>query len=103
AGRHLPRLARLPVVAQNQPVGTGSARDRALLHGGARRVAGEAVRTRRAAGSAWHPVPAVPAGVDLAGVPQVAAVEVGKERVEEDELRVGRLPDQEVGGPLLPR
>jgi hypothetical protein len=33
----------------------------------------------------------------------VTAVEIGKERVEEDELRVGRLPQQEVGDPLLPR
>src|SRR6266568_1114082 len=46
-------------------------------------------------------VPAVPAGEDLAGVPQMAAVEVGEERVEEDELGVRGLPDQEVRRALL--
>ena len=31
----------------------------------------------------------------------MAAVEVGPERVEEDELRVGRLPQQEVARPVI--
>src|SRR5690606_12042329 len=48
-------------------------------------------------------VAAVSGGVDLAGVPEVAAVEVGPQRVEEDHLRVGGLPEQEVGRALLPR
>src|SRR6185436_6897369 len=39
--------------------------------------------------------------VDLNGPPQVAPVEVRPERVQEDHLGVGRLPQQEVAGPLL--
>src|SRR5262245_56225852 len=45
--------------------------------------------------------PAVPCGVYLARVPQVAAVEVGPERVKEHQFRVGGLPDQEVRKALL--
>src|SRR5262249_45693578 len=46
-------------------------------------------------------VAAVTGGIDLAGVPEVPAIEVGPERVEEDELGVGRLPEQVVGEALL--
>src|SRR5260221_8786083 len=49
-------------------------------------------------GSAVSPVPA---RVDLACSPEVPPVEVGKKRVEEDKLGIGRLPDPEVGRPLL--
>src|SRR5215475_442572 len=45
--------------------------------------------------------PPVPCGVYLARVPQVAAVEVGPERVEEHQFRVGGLPEQEVRQALL--
>ena len=47
------------------------------------------------------PVAAVSRGVQLDGVPQVAAVEVGPQPVQEDHLGVGRLPHQEVRGALL--
>src|SRR5208283_1805594 len=43
----------------------------------------------------------VPAGVDLAGLPQVPAVEVGPQRVQKDQFGVVRLPDEEVRGPVL--
>src|SRR5437868_11838315 len=46
-------------------------------------------------------VPAVAAGEDLAGVPQVPPVEIGPERVEEHQFGVGRLPEQEVREALL--
>ena len=48
-------------------------------------------------------VAAVARGVDLDRPPEVAAVEVGPERVVEHHLGVGRLPEQEVAGALLPR
>ena len=41
------------------------------------------------------------ARVDLAGVPDVATVEVREQGVQEDHLRVGGLPEQEVRGALL--
>src|SRR5215212_2256957 len=44
----------------------------------------------------------LPAGVLLAGGPQVPAVEVRPESVEEDQLGVGRLPQQEVARAVLP-
>src|SRR5690606_4428051 len=66
--------------------------------GGGLRAGGRVDRDRVGRGSA---VAAVPGGVDLAGVPEVPAVEVGPEGVQEDELGVGRLPEQEVGEPLL--
>src|SRR5262249_25005629 len=46
-------------------------------------------------------VPAVAAGEDLAGVPQVAPVEIGPECVEKHQFGVGRLPEQEVRKALL--
>ena len=46
-------------------------------------------------------VPAVAAGVDLAGVPQVPPVEIGPERVEKHQFGVGGLPEQEVRKALL--
>src|SRR6185312_15570372 len=49
------------------------------------------------------PEPSVPADVLLARGPQVAAVVVGPQLVLEDVLRVGRLPQHEVAGALLPR
>ena len=58
---------------------------------------------RRHADSAGAAVTAVPAGVDLARVPQMPAVEVGEQGVQEHHLGVRRLPEQEVRGPLLPR
>src|SRR6185312_9312785 len=45
--------------------------------------------------------PAIPAGIALAGRPQVPAVEVRPRGVDEHQLGVGRLPEQEVGRPLL--
>src|SRR5438270_1051132 len=46
---------------------------------------------------------AIPA-LELAhGVVQVLAREVGPQRVGEEELAVGQLPEQEVGDPVLPR
>src|ERR1700683_1453402 len=70
--------------------GPGSARGR--RRGG--------LRDRVRLGAAVAPVPA---RVDLARVPQVPPVEVGEQRVQEHELGVRGLPDQEVGGPLVPR
>src|SRR3984957_4671764 len=49
------------------------------------------------------PIPAVPRGVDFAGMPEMPAVEIGPERIEKDKLGVGRLPKQEVGKTLLAR
>src|SRR5580658_3086508 len=46
-------------------------------------------------------VTAVAAGVDLAGVPEMAPVEVGPQGIEEDQFRVGGLPEQEVRQALL--
>src|SRR6476659_9635570 len=46
-------------------------------------------------------VPAVAASEDLAGVPQVAPVEIGPERVEKHKFGVGGLPEQEVRKALL--
>src|SRR5699024_4115208 len=46
-------------------------------------------------------VTAVSARVDLAGPPQVTAVEVGPKSVQKDELGISRLPQQEVGQPLF--
>src|SRR5687768_7881171 len=46
---------------------------------------------------------ALPRRVLLAGRPQVPAVEIGPQRVEEDQLRVGRLPEHEVARAVLPR
>src|SRR5258706_14028459 len=51
-------------------------------------------------GSAVSPVPA---RVDLACPPEGPPVQARKKRVEEDKLGIGRLPDQEVGRPLLAR
>ena len=48
-------------------------------------------------------VPAVAAGVELAGVPQVPPVEIGPERVEKHQFRIGGLPEQEVRKALLAR
>ena len=48
-------------------------------------------------------VAAVASGIQLDRLPQVTAVEVRPQRVEEDHLGIGRLPEQEVRGPLLPR
>src|SRR6266566_8790172 len=46
-------------------------------------------------------VPAVAAGEDLAGVPQVPPVEVGPEGVEKHQFGIGGLPEQEVRKALL--
>ena len=46
-------------------------------------------------------VPAVAGGVDLAGVPQMAPVEIRPEGIEKDQFSVGGLPEQEVGKALL--
>src|ERR1035437_5782946 len=46
-------------------------------------------------------VTSVARGIDLTGTPQVTAVEVGPERIQKDHLGVGRLPQEEVAGPLL--
>src|SRR5207247_6813117 len=48
-------------------------------------------------------VPAVAAGVDLAGVPQVPPVEIGPERIEKNQFGVGGLPEQKVRKALLAR
>ena len=47
------------------------------------------------------PEAAVPAGVQLDGPPEVAPVDIGPQGVGEHELRVGRLPQQEVARSLL--
>jgi hypothetical protein len=44
---------------------------------------------------------AVAAGVDLDGLPQVPAVEIGEQGVQEDQLGIGGLPEQEVRRALL--
>src|SRR5215213_3071799 len=59
-----------------------------------------ASRSANASGAAEPPLPR---GVLLARRPEVPPVEVGPESVEEDELRVGRLPEQEVAGAVLTR
>src|SRR5690348_4225658 len=59
---------------------------------------GRAGRYRIRLGAA---VPAVAASEDLAGVPQVAPVEIGPERVEKHKFGVGGLPEQEVRKALL--
>src|SRR5688500_10808600 len=41
-------------------------------------------------------------GVQLDRSPKITAVEIGPQPIEEDQLRVGALPEQEVGCPLLP-
>ena len=46
-------------------------------------------------------VPAVAAGEDLAGVPQVPAIEIRPERIEKHQLGIGGLPEEEVGKALL--
>ncbi len=46
---------------------------------------------------------AVAAGVELARVPEMTAIEVRPQGVQEDHLRVRRLPDQEVRRALFPR
>src|SRR3989304_1998745 len=54
----------------------------------------------RANSSAPAEAPA-PARVFLEGAREVVRAEVGPERLDEDELRVGELPEQEVGDPEL--
>src|SRR5690606_35922422 len=44
---------------------------------------------------------AVTSSVLETGVPQVAPVEVGEQRLLEDEFGIGRLPQQEIGGAEL--
>jgi hypothetical protein len=48
-------------------------------------------------------VASVALGVDLDRPPEVTPVEIRPERVQEHHLGVGRLPQQEVAGPLLSR
>ncbi len=101
-------LAGVRLLAGAEQPGTARPRSGGRLRSGASGIAGQPVARARSAGAVQGSgfgsraaVPAVPAGVDLAGVPQVPPVEVGEQRVEEHELGVGRLPDQEVRGPLL--
>ena len=75
----------------------------AFLRLGAADSGGLRVRLVRAGNEVGYgaAVPAVAAGVDLAGVPQVPAVEIRPERVEKDQFGIGGLPEQEVGKALL--
>ena len=70
----------------------------ASLTGAARVGRGRRYRVRL--GAAVAPVPA---GVDLARVPQVPPVKVREQGVQEHHLGIRGLPEQEVGRPLLPR
>src|ERR1700689_1248691 len=68
----------------------------------ARRRAKRQVPRRAHAGyPSRRPETSMPQRVFFAGRPQVAAVVVGPEGVLEDVLRVGRLPQHEITGPLL--
>src|SRR5271163_1146569 len=69
----------------------------------ARRRAKRQIPRRAHAGyPSRRPETSMPQRVLFAGRPQVAAVVVGPEGVLEDVLRVGRLPQHEITGPLLP-
>src|SRR5277367_2982693 len=69
----------------------------------ARRRAKRQVPRRAHAGyPSRRPETSMPQRVLFAGRPQVAAVVIGPESVLEDVLRVGRLPQHEITGPLLP-
>src|ERR1700753_2678942 len=57
--------------------------------------------TALATTASCRPETSMPQRVLFAGRPQVAAVVVGPKGVLKDELRVGRLPQHEVTGPLL--
>src|SRR3954454_17432115 len=63
--------------------------------------AGAGVSTESAPAPSRRAEPPLTRRVLLARRPQVPAVEVRPEGVEEDELGVGRLPQQEVAGPVL--
>ena len=62
---------------------------------------GHGIERRRNGVRLGAAVPAVAAGENLAGMPQMPAVEIWPERVEKHQFGIGGLPEQEVGKALL--
>ena len=80
---------------------TGVPRGMTQPHEGMSGRLGYGIQRRRNEVRPGAAVPAVAAGEDLAGVPQVPAIEIRPERVEKHQFGIGGLPEQEVGKALL--